>query len=303
LIVGIALVRTPAEGPTLLALRIAVAGLGITVLLGVVLAMGLAGSRDWPLIQITQVHAAWGLGGWALMLVMGVSYYVVPMFQITPSYPRPVARTLPPMLGLILAIWSLQLAGGEQHWQALVFSSGLAVAAVFAATTLRLQSQRRRKVSDPTLLFFRFAMAALILLFVSGLAAQGLPALGDDRRMALWMGVLAVPGVFVSVICGMLYKIVPFLNWLHLQREGGLTMPPPNMRQMISEKAMTGQMRLHFAAVAMFLIAVWVPELVRIAGIIFAASCAWLGWNLVTGVRAYLGFRDRIRAAAQGRES
>lgn len=302
-VVGTALMRTPAQGTTLLALRFAVVGLALTVLLGVVLATGLAGGRNWPLIEITQVHAAWGLGGWALMLVIGVSYYVVPMFQITAPYPERLAQMLPPALALTLAVWSLQLSGVVHAFQSAVFFIGLALAAVFAVTTLHLQARRRRKVKDPTLLFFRGGMFALIAVLLSALLAAAVPEWGQDRRFALWLGVLVIPGFFVSVICGMLYKIVPFINWLHLQREGGLTTPPPNMRQMIPERAMARQMLLHFAALAAFLAAVAIPELVRLAGLLFAASCAWLGWNLVGGVRVYLRFRDRIRAAAPDQES
>lgn len=300
LVVGTALVRTPGQGNTLWALRFAVFGLAVTLVLGVLLAQALGGWRTLFLIEVTQVHAAWGLGGWALMLLFGVSYYVVPMFQLTPPYPTWLAKALPPAMLGVLAVWSVQVSGRFAEWQKGVFLAGLAVGGAYAAATLYLQAKRRRKVSDPTLIFFRGAMAALLAIFASGAAFAVFPALGNEPRAPLWIGVLAIPGVFVSAICGMLYKIVPFLNWLHLQQLAGLTQVPPNMRQMISERAMTGQMRLHFAAVALMLAAVGTPALVRPAGLLFAASCAWLGWNLAAGVRAYLRFRDRIRAGGSG---
>jgi hypothetical protein len=94
---------------------------------------------------------------------------------------------------------------------------------------------------------------------------------------------------------------MPFLNWLHLQRQGGISMPPPNMKQMIPERAMRGQMRLHFAALVLLLAAVLWPALALPAGLVFSASCLWLEWNLVGAARLYARFRDRIRAAAAGR--
>jgi hypothetical protein len=39
------------------------------------------------------------------------------------------------------------------------------------------------------------------------------------------------PGVFVSTISGMMYKIAPFLNWLHLQRLGAPISAVPNMKK------------------------------------------------------------------------
>ena len=104
--------------------------------------------------------------------------------------------------------------------------------------------------------------------------------------------------MFLSVITGMLYKIMPFLNWLHLQQQGGSAMPPPNMKQMIPEAAMRGQMRLHFTALALLLAAVLWPVLALPAGLTFCASCVWLELNLVGAARVYARFRDRIRATA-----
>ncbi len=293
-VVGLALLRTPAQGPTLMALRLAIFGLAVTALLGVILATGLGSGRNLPLIEITQVHAAWGLGGWSLMLVMGVSYYVVPMFQLTPPYPVRIAWVLPVAMLVVLSVWSLQLTGATGLSG--VFVAGVLLAAAFAAITLILQSRRRRKVADPTLAFFRGAMTFLLLFALSALWFVFDTNAGADPRAAVWLGLLVIPGVFISVISGMLYKIVPFLNWLHLQHLGGAGMTSPNMREMISEPAMRGQMKLHFVALAVLLLAVPLPVLTRPAGLLFAASCAWLGLNLMGGVRVYLRFRDRIPA-------
>jgi hypothetical protein len=116
-------------------------------------------------------------------------------------------------------------------------------------------------------------------------------------RTALFL-MLALPGLFLSVITGMLYKIMPFLNWLHLQQQGGAAMQPPNMKQMIPEASMRGQMLLHFMALGLLLAAVPWPALALPAGLAFTASCLWLEWNLVGVARVYTHFRDRIHAAA-----
>jgi hypothetical protein len=141
-------------------------------------------------------------------------------------------------------------------------------------------------------------MLSMLALAVSGAAFVLWPVLGADPRSAVWLGVLALAGIFVSAISGMMYKIVPFLNWLHLQRLGGPISAVPNMKKMIPAEAMTGQLRLHVLAVVLLLAAVWQPGLARLAGLALAASFAWLGWNLIGSVRRYQGFRDQIRAAA-----
>ena len=300
--VGSALWRTAAQGPTLRALRSAVAALAVTVALGVTLAESLGRGLDLPFVEMVDVHAAWGLGGWALLLLAGVSFHVVPMFQLTPPYPPRLAAALPPAMLAALLLWSWQLGSAKPAWQEAAYFLGLTVAAAFAAVTLRLQFRRRRKIPDPTLLFFRLAMASLLAAAASAVALALIPGLAAYPRSPVWIGVLVLAGTFVSAINGMLYRIVPFINWLDLQRLAGTRVGVPNVREMIPEKAVFGQLRLHFAAVALLLAAVLLPPLTRAAAALFAASCTWLGWNLIGAARRYREFRDRIAAGGPGRE-
>jgi hypothetical protein len=301
----IALLRTPARGMSIYVLRVAVFGLLVTVTLGATLALTLGLEEhlqsEWSLLALINVHVAWGLGGWALMLVIGVSYLVVPMFQLTPSYPPWLTRLLPGGLFVALCLWSLQLFAPDaasQKWQTAVGLAGAALAAVYAVTTLWLQAKRRRRQADPTLIYWRGAMLSLAAFALSWVVLEAVPQLGGSLRAPLWLGVLVIPGLFLSVITGMLYKIMPFLNWLHLQQQGGTVTNSPNMRQMIPEGAMRGQMRLHFTALGLLLAAVLWPALALPAGLAFTASCLWLEWNLVGAARVYARFRDKIRAAA-----
>jgi len=298
LVVALALWQTPATGMTLWAMRIAIGGLAVTVLLGSLLAEAVSHGLAVPIVELTNVHLAWGLGGWAVMLLAGVSYHVVPMFQLTRPYPLWFTRWFGPLLLILLLAWSSRLFPDLLRWSPLVALPLLSILSAYAGLTLWLQYTRRRKIHDATSLYFRVAMLSMLALAISGAAFVLWPALAADPRSVVWLGVLAFAGVFVSAISGMMYKIVPFLNWLHLQRLGGPISAVPNMKKMISAEAMTGQLRLHVLAVVLLLAAVWVPGLTRLAGLALAASFAWLGWNLTGSARRYQGFRDQIRAAA-----
>ena len=306
-VMAIALLRTPARGMSIHVLRVAVLGLLVTVALGATLAVILGLSLNlpagWSLLALINVHVAWGLCGWALMLVIGVSYLVVPMFQLTPGYPAWLTRLLPAGLFAVLCLWTLQLApatGAAQAWQSGVALAGVLLAGSYAVTTLWLQSRRRRRQTDVTFVFWRGAMLSLLAFALSWIVFAVVPTLGNDARAPVWLGVLALPGLFLSVITGMLYKIMPFLNWLHLQQGGGMGMALPNMKQMIPERALRGQMRLHFTALGLLLGTVLLPALALPAGLAFAASCLWLEWNLVGAARVYSHFRDKVRAATAG---
>jgi hypothetical protein len=91
---------------------------------------------------------------------------------------------------------------------------------LFAVQTLVLQARRRRRLADVTLDFWRLAMLSLLLAVGSWGALPFLPA----ARLELAVGLLFFVGFAVSAVNGMLYKIVPFLIWLHLnnrlQRSG-----------------------------------------------------------------------------------
>ena len=296
-VVTLALWRTPATGMTLWAMRLAIGALAITALLGALLAEALGRGLALPLVEVTDVHLAWGLGGWALMLLAGVSYHVVPMFQLTQPYPPWFARWFAPLLLLLLLAWSSRIFVDAARWSPLIALPLLLILSAYAGITLWLQYTRRRKIHDATSLCFRVAMLSLMAFAISGAAITLREESGADPRSAIWLGVLAFAGVFIPAITGMMYKIVPFLNWLHLQRLGAPLSAVPNMKKMIPADAMTGQLRLHVLALLLLLAAVWLPGLSRLAGVAFAASCAWLGWNLVGALRRYVNFRDQIRAA------
>lgn len=293
-VVGLALMRTPASGPVIVALRFAVGGLAMTVLLGGTLAEALAGAHAWPVAAITNLHAAWGLGGWVLMLVVGVSGFVVPMFQLTPAYPVPVALWVPRALVVLLVGGSLQLLYPQSGWLWLAMAGGLAATTIYALATLRLQARRRRKVIDATLLFFRGGMLCLL----GAVAAGTMAAVRDEPLWLWWFGVLGIGGGFVSLVNGMAYKIVPFLSWLHLQRAAGIGGEVPNMREMIAESAQRRQQVVHFVAVALLVVGGLLPVVLPLAGLAFAASNVWFGWNLWLAARRYRGFKDRMRVAA-----
>jgi hypothetical protein len=287
--------RSPAIGPTLQVLRGAVSGLAVTAGLGVALAAGLGWNVALPFAALQQLHAAWGVLGWALLLVMGVAYLVVPMFQLTPPYAVRPSQLFPALVVGALASWTLgvMLEVAALEWLATALGAGAVVG--FAGYTLRLQRRRRRKVSDTTLLAWRVGMAcllgAVVVLPVVRLAPLALVVPPAEYVL----GVLLLAGAFPAVIAGMLYKIVPFIDWLHLQRVMAM---PPTMQKVIPDAQARWQLRLFLAALALLLGAVVWPVLSVPGGVLFALAWALLEWHLVKAVRLYRALA--MAPAAQG---
>ncbi|MFA7242843.1 MAG: hypothetical protein WC091_22280 [Sulfuricellaceae bacterium] len=285
---GYSLIRASA-GATVRSMQFALIALALTVALGLVLASNYG--WNWWLaerVRFTNLHLAWGLLGWVGLLVIGVSYQVVPMFQLTPAFPKRLTAWLAGSLFALLAAWSLLMLGGMEAYAPFVGALPAFGFALFAAITLRLQKQRRRKVSDVTLLFWRFGLAALLLALTLWLVGQFIPQLSDGQVYPFLLGMLFIAGFAVSVVNGMLYKIVPFLVWFHLQSlMVGTAAKVPNMKEILPEKKMRRQMGLHFAAAPLLAASTLLPPLIYPAALAFGASMLLLETNLLFAYGVY----------------
>lgn len=270
----------------------ALAGLLATVSVGVLLASAFAGLLpNLPLLLLTDLHVAWGAAGWIGMLVAGVAFQVIPMFQATPTYPQRFARLLPIALMLLLCIGSLRY--WMPAWAVLLSDAGLAASlATFAIVTLGLLAQRKRPRPDTTTRYWRLSMAALIGSALAwGMATRGWCS-------PVFAGGLFLAGFGSSAVSGMLYKIVPFLAWYHLQEQVGLQSGkrPPALKEFLSDRSTNWQFRLHAAAVLMLMVASaapnfepggWTSVAARASAVLFAISFAWLWLNLMRAVQLH----------------
>lgn len=297
--VMLALLRARPENMTARAMRLAILMLAATAVLGMTLLSNHA--YGWWLqtrVALTNLHLTWGLLGWAGILITGVAYQVVPMFQLTPPYPPKLTRWLASLLfALILALAPAILVPPLQALLGILIAAGFAT---FALTTLWLQTKRRRKLPDVTLDFWRGGIISLLLAISLWLAAQLFPAVKLMESYGLSLGILMIVGFSMSLINGMLYKIAPFLVWFHLQskrKPGGPTVP--NVKLILPEKRMRRQMWLHFAALATLLAATLQPHLfARAAAILFGASNLWLWLNIVAAYRTYRDVNALLKQAA-----
>jgi hypothetical protein len=290
----LSLVRAVA-GVTVSGMRYALVSLAFTIALGTALALLRAGWWNAAIEGVSAAHVGFGLLGWVLLLVVGVAYQVVPMFQITPPYPPLLSKWL---AGSMFALLLLRaIAPQLPDVIVLTFDAALATGVLaFALATLRLQSRRRRKLADITLDYWRVGMASLIACVLAWLVAQLWPAWANSNAYPLLLGVLFLVGFAVSVVAGMLYKIVPFLAWFHLQAQlQAKAGTIPNMKQMIDEKNIHWQFHLHLATLALLVAAVaWPAALHLPAGIVFALSALMLWRNLFAALRHYLQHGGRL---------
>jgi hypothetical protein len=286
-------VARAAANASITAMRLALVGLIAVTLLGLYIASSWARNHMGFTPALTDVHLGWGLIGWVALLIIGVAYQVVPMFQLTRAYPAWLRAVLVPAAFVALVLWSGATAiDSIPAWLAQASAAMLAAALVlYALATLWLQVTRQRRLPDAAVRFWMLAMLSLL----ACVALWSVRAVGfvADPRLDLLIGAWMILGFAGSTIIGMLYKIVPFLAWLHLQARGSA---PPNMREFLPDAYALAHGWLHALALALIALAIFVPSpWLYPAAVALLASFLWLGWNLTAAVWRYR------RAAAAAR--
>jgi hypothetical protein len=187
-----------------------------TVLAGMFAAL----TKIWPQINpfppmaLMHGHAHLGGVGFFMMMIVGVSYKLVPMFTLgeIQNQKRAWASVILLNIGVAGLFPAVLLARPWKFALVLIIVAGFLVYGWEIRAILRA---RKRKGLDWGLKSFFTALAFIAPLCVMGIILNwpGLtmtPRLGQLENV---YGVLAIFAVFTFGIVGMLYKIIPFLVW------------------------------------------------------------------------------------------
>lgn len=178
-----------------------------------------AAAKCWtfsPFSPLPQMHAHAHLGGvgFFVLMIVAVSYKLVPMFSL--SEVQSVRRA-----GWSIGLLNAGLAGLfvtillDSAWKLLFAAVIVAALGLYGLELRAILRARKRRPLDWALRYFLTAVSLLAPL--SGLALvlcwPGLPATAFTAQLENVYGLGALLGVVTLAILGMLYKIVPFLVW------------------------------------------------------------------------------------------
>ncbi len=247
--------------------------MGLTV--AVLLTLNLGGYADLPYWDLLLVHVAFMLVGWVFLLIASVSFQVIEMFFVTPPYPSLVAKFLPPLVTAFVLLKSFFPTES-------IFAVPLSILMIaYGIVTLDRLQKRRRKVKDPIVYLWRTGM---VLLLISALLY---PTASEDMNRLLVF--LIVFGSFsLSIIMAMMYRIIPFLVWIHLTNAGDLN--PPTIYEVITRKRVYANFFIHLVAIAFGTGALLLKskELGIVCGVVVLLSFCLLLFNLSSGVLLYV---------------
>ena len=286
---GWALLRTNTRSETVQGMRLAVVSLATITLIGLVMARGYAGDV-FPVNRMlwVQIHLTLALLGWVGGLIMAVSWQVIPMFYLAATVSKTTKRWFFGLLlaGLVLPLLSVFSTGGISG-----FLSPTQLAAIAAlpaaiiiwllhpALILRNISQRKRKRSDASLLFWKTGLGIAMLIIPIAAAVLFLP----EPRWQILFGWVAIWGWAGLIMHGMLSRIVPFLVWFHRYSARVGLEPTPSMRSLLSQQRIKTGFVLHLSSVVLGAIAILAQAdwLARLTGLLLVATAISLASMLL----------------------
>ncbi len=271
--------------PTVKVMMVAVTTAFLVALLGLHLLGGYASGNISALqVMLADIHSVWAVFGFAGLLIIGVAFQVLPMFYVTPQFKTFTTQFMVPLIILGLVTWLvLNIFLPEYAWTGKLIVTLFFLA--FSAMIVKKFRERRRPVSDVTVRYWN--LGAILL-------APGLLLWQADAWLEVdYISIVSVliGGFVLSVISGMLYKIIPFLVWFHLNGQGYMSVP--TMNEMIDKKLALTQFILFAFSIGLFIAAFWVPLLTKIGALSLFISMALLEYNLVQALSVYRTIRKK----------
>lgn len=260
--------------------RVVREGIGLTLLaltataaLGLLLLAARTGWRGPAAAGMVDVHAAFGVIGWVLGLLVAVGGVTLPMLQGTRALPVPALRTwqVASMLTLGIAVATLADVVPGSAWRLAAWPP-----AAFALTVYVLQARAPHR-RNPVLR--RFWQAGCACLF-----AASLLALRPDVPLVP-LGVLVLGVGLPLLVVGMALEITAFLTWIALRQRVPRGVRVPGVGSLFEEAYRRRAFVLHAVAGAWLVAAAFAPALARGAGLAIALAYAvslngqWRCWR------------------------
>ncbi|MGF1729705.1 hypothetical protein [Photobacterium kasasachensis] len=293
------LLRKAGGQQTRVPIMLAGLALAVVVLAGLLLLAGyLWGYFPFAGKNLTNFHASTGIFGWVLLLIMAVSFQVIPMFHVTPEFLRYWRIALPGLL--VVGLVSLAVASVFQL--SLYYSTALiaAVGVLYAAIGLHRLRQRKRKLPDTVVSYWQWSYSCLICGCVLMIAMPLIPVQLQGRA-EVFVALIIGMGFVLGVIQGMLLKIVPFLITLHLQpiamANPSAMMLLPDHYSLISRQQMKVQLRLYLLGMVSVLVSLLYPPVTASIGLMMLLNWLWIGYNIASASITYRNVRQEMMAS------
>lgn len=254
----------------------AAAGL-VTAILGFIVALSHMKSEIGEFhYAFVNSHIAFGLFGFAVLLIMGVSFQVIPMFYVAKDFPKVVQNKWPIFIFALLFILSGFFFLDANVYLIKLLVAGLMI--IFCVYGIDSLNNRRRPVFDVTLWYWKLSLYMFIISMLNWLFVP--------QDSAFLLAILFAFGFLYSLLQGMVYKIIPFLAWFHLSSKGYFAIP--TIRDMIGEDLIKLHFFMYVSSLGLFLLAPFLSYHFAFLGAgLFVVANAMFLYNCIVAVKKY----------------
>lgn len=287
--------------PSATGVALSVGYLLVTVVWGTLMALNW-NFRFWPALYTYAglgVHAAVGLLGWFVQLVVSVSYYLLPRFTGVRTVPEERVLPLVGLLNLSVGLFVAAAALGAPFLARVATLVLCTAASVHVLDVVRFLRAARQQAPDLTNWHW-WAMAAQTLLGVATASLWAVDVLPlEGRRLAAAMVTWLLCGWVTLAIMGHLYKVTPFLMWAYRYAHGLSAYEVPRLPAPYFPRWGVLAFALVAASSSLLPAAVLLVQvrLAQAAGALFAAGCAvYASGMAVSWVVAVLVRPPRLQA-------
>ncbi len=258
-----------------------------TVLLGIfILLNNKFGFISISPIELLKTHAAAGIIGWFMMLVIGVASTLLPMFFIVHNLNKKFINASFYFTngGLIALIISLLF--GISEWVNMAATISIIIGIfLFARYNYDAYARRLRKKLDVGM---KLSVASFILLAIS--IISGILMMVSVYFMpqfivslSIIFGFSLLMGFLTSLILGQMYKTLPFIVWLAKYQDKVGKFKTPLPADLYSEKVAKGHYYSFVIGSILALIGIFlsIPVIIKIASIAYIVTAILYLYNIM----------------------
>jgi hypothetical protein len=249
--------RTRSRDVTWAAIALAITFLSSTLVLGIVLLHNIhTGFIAEARVRVLATHLHVAIVGWALIMIVGVSHRLLPMFLLAHGADgRWTGRALALLAsGILLISLGINARLSVAAWMgAFCLDAGVACFLYQAYCFYRARVRRRIDIG------MRFAAAALTFLIVTAALGPILLWRGSTApRLATTYVLVGLLGGIILYVIGFFYKIVPLLAWT--ARFSGTSSTPgaPTVADLFSARVARVQLAIMVVAIVLLAAAVMI---------------------------------------------
>lgn len=222
----------------------------VTAIAGLLLAINLGNPYiKIDHLQYLNLHAHVAFIGWVSMVIMGVTYKLIPMFTLSHGYKMIYARWAFGLINIGLIGINTIFHFKDTTFLYYLFTPMIALGILFFLVQVSIIFKNRvRKKLDTGLKFSSYAYLMLGLTTVLGTFI----AIIDYQKilnLTLIYGYMIIFGYISMLIVGQMYKIVPFLVWYHKYSSKVGIEKVPMLKEMFNERYAVYGLYLMIAAI------------------------------------------------------